>query len=94
MVLSEALRSGTPRRSLRAERYKYIGPVNGDGKGAELYDLVEDPGERGNLAREMAEMTERYARLAEAYASAHTSGSEAIIDEGLREQLRALGYIQ
>lgn len=94
VVLSEALRSGAQKRSLRGERFKFIVPLDPAGGEVELFDLAEDPREATNLAGARADLSERYARLAAAYEAAHAAGEEAIIDPELHEQLRALGYVQ
>jgi arylsulfatase A-like enzyme len=94
VVLSEALRSGIPKRSLRSEGFKYIAPLEEGAARPELYDLAADPGERSNVAADQEELAARYAALSRAYAAAHEGGSEAIIDEELRDQLRALGYVE
>jgi arylsulfatase A-like enzyme len=51
-VLEHAAR----RLALRQGRFKYIPPVNG--RGAELYNLDNDPGETANLAKMMPERCE------------------------------------
>ncbi len=94
VVLSEALRSGTQKRSLRGERFKFIAPLDPAAGAPELFDLASDPREVSNLSGERADLSDRYARLAAAYEVAHAGGDEALIDPELHEQLRALGYVQ
>ncbi len=94
VVLSEALRSGIQKRSLRGERFKFIAPLDPAAGAPELFDLSADPREESNLSGERTDLSDRYARLAAAYEAAHVGGDEALIDPELQEQLRALGYVQ
>ena len=61
---------------------------------AQCGDLSAYPGEMVNLAGTRPELLARSADLVRAYASAHREGTDAVIDEELREQLKALGYVE
>ena len=60
---------------------KYISPVEEGAAPPELYDLAVDPGETANLAETRAELSAYYADLARAFASAHRTDTDAVIDE-------------
>jgi arylsulfatase A-like enzyme len=83
--------------ALRAGRWKWLRDETGD----RLYDLGDDPGETraageaGPAVREaLMEQGDRVLRASRAYrALAPDSTSGARIDPAMREQLRALGYL-
>jgi len=80
--------------SARTPRWKYIRSSSG---AEELFDLDADPGELSDLARRDPATTTTMRALVEAWRRtlAGPSGSRPTeIDEGLRENLRSLGYIQ
>jgi len=62
----------------------------------ELYDLLSDPGENVNLATERPEVVrEMLGRIRELYGKpSRRTGGRVEIDDELRAQLRALGYIR
>jgi arylsulfatase A-like enzyme len=84
-------------RALRTSTHKYVVGIQGE----ELYDLSDDPGERRNLCRpDPAPCASFRARLRaredESAAFLARSGlpppPAAVIDAGMRQRLRALGY--
>jgi arylsulfatase A-like enzyme len=62
----------------------------------ELYDLVQDPGETRDISEEKAKIVSQLIRLIEEKSSKakKKDTSKAEIDEDIKEQLRALGYLQ
>jgi arylsulfatase A-like enzyme len=81
--------------SARTLKYKFILSSKGQ---EELFDLEHDPGETVNLAGTDPGATASMRSLAEAWrraVSAHAGqGGSGEIDEGLKENLRSLGYVQ
>ena len=80
--------------SARTSRWKYIKSSTGR---EELYDLDRDPGELSNLAAGDADTTARLRALIEAWRlTLRLPDRQGLgeIDEGLRENLRSLGYVQ
>jgi arylsulfatase A-like enzyme len=62
----------------------------------ELYDLAQDPGERHNVADERSHLANQIIqRIDEIYKSARKKKTKKLeIDQELRKQLKALGYIR
>ena len=62
----------------------------------ELYDLAQDPGERHNVADERSNLANQIIqRIDEIYKSARKKKTKKLeIDQELRKQLKALGYIR
>ncbi|MCO6429797.1 MAG: sulfatase [Deltaproteobacteria bacterium] len=60
-----------------------------------LYDMVNDPGERRNLAKQRPEIFNAFKAMLDSIVSSSASdGNEEVqIDEGAVEQLRTLGYL-
>jgi arylsulfatase A-like enzyme len=79
--------------AVRTQRFKLI---RGAGGRDELYDLVEDPGERIDLAGEGRPEEAALARLADSIAAERaTTASETIeLDSQLIRELKALGYLE
>jgi len=80
--------------AVRAGNWKYIRSSEGD---EELYDLVADPGELQNLAAKESDTVTTMRRLMESWRASLSARQEegaTDIDEGLKENLRSLGYIQ
>jgi arylsulfatase A-like enzyme len=81
------------RFALRTVRWTLIG----DHEGAlALYDRIEDPGEQQDVAAENREVVEEHKELLRLLMSRETTGSradETEIDQDLRKQLEALGYL-
>jgi arylsulfatase A-like enzyme len=73
--------------------FEYPPPATGP---VELYELKEDPGEELNIADHRADLVNRLIRTIEdLYSQARKRRSlKPEIDEDLKEQLRALGYIK
>ncbi len=97
----EALIYYGEQKALLGERWKLI--YDPDSGNRELYDLEEDPEERFNVARaypetrdslsaELAEWSEQ-SRVANR-ALPEETGSRAVVGGALRQQLRAMGYLQ
>ena len=72
-------------------------------KPEELYDLVEDPGETRDIARERPELLPFFRKERDVFlekaalsirAAPRQNSSTIDLDAGVREQIRALGYIQ
>jgi len=79
----------------RTLRWKYIHASNGV---EELYDLLDDAGETENLADRDTDALETMRRLEAAWrralAIADGEAPSDAVDEGTREKLRSLGYVQ
>ena len=75
-------------------RYKLIQDHRG---GIELFDLESDPGEQVDLSEELPEIRDRLMASLDAYLAqegdAASDGSKPGLDDSLRDQLRALGYM-
>lgn len=89
-------------KALRTPRYKFMVSIPrkssaATGESYELYDLKRDPGERKNLApglsAKVVELRARIGRIMDGADSARDEEVPADIDDALREQLKALGYI-
>jgi arylsulfatase A-like enzyme len=94
--------------SLRSENLKYIASFELAAQDdltihkmlqEELYDLSADPEERNNLetSRHMAAFRKELDALleeAKKFRADHEKGGRVVIDDEVRERLRALGYIQ
>jgi arylsulfatase A-like enzyme len=85
-------------RGLRSSHWKYLKTRDGS---EELYDLRADPGETENLAREETEaLNELRRRLPEILSALRKEPSlapekeDAAMDARVREQLKALGYLE
>ncbi|MCK4547558.1 MAG: sulfatase [Candidatus Eisenbacteria sp.] len=98
VVMSEIYREGHFARSLVVGNEKIIFSQQGLEKHLALFDLETDPGETTNLAEtHNSRAQELLARLNELYAISSdkaVSGTTVTIDDGTRERLEALGYIQ
>jgi arylsulfatase A-like enzyme len=81
-----------PRRAMRNGRWKLV--VHGDGQ-RELFDLVEDPGERANRAAADPERARELARRLEVeLGSVRKAPGLPKLEPDLRRQLEALGYVR
>ncbi|MBP9144616.1 MAG: sulfatase-like hydrolase/transferase [Thermoanaerobaculia bacterium] len=89
-------------KALRTPRYKFMVSIPrkssaATGESYELFDLKRDPGEQKNLAPGLpAKVVELRAKLGRIMDGSDTARDEEVpadIDEALREQLKALGYI-
>jgi len=94
--------------ALRSRNLKYIATFQGEpgddltiGKMVqeELYDLTADPEEKNNLetSNDMAAFREAlraHLEQARRFRADRESGGTVVVDESIREQLKALGYIQ
>jgi choline-sulfatase len=83
----------SPGRMVRTKRYKYTHYL--EGQGEELYDLIEDPGEKQNLARqpEMVDVLNDHRRRLKEYTQQHSDPYfqlEVQVDPRWRSH--ALGY--
>ncbi len=102
-ILPGEIAGGKSLLSIRTARHKYIrtSPWFGDRlripASEEMYDLEDDPGETRNIIDSGVEGLEEYRTLADEYwdtwhqLEVEKSGP---IAEGVRERLRALGYLQ
>jgi hypothetical protein len=76
-------------------RYKLIRDRRGR---AELFDLERDPGEEVDLSEELPGIRDRLMASLDAYLAkeghAATDDGKPGLDDSLRDQLRALGYMQ
>lgn len=92
-VFSESIAYGHEKKALRRGRWKYIRSLPGPKE--ELYDLVDDPGEKTNLAAEQAERTAemraRVDEIVQGFPEAATQAPE--LDDQTRRSLQALGYL-
>ncbi|HEX9724436.1 MAG TPA: sulfatase-like hydrolase/transferase, partial [Vicinamibacteria bacterium] len=94
--------------SLRKDSLKYIVTLTSESGeerflsevvSEELYDLSQDPGERSNLlpdtARDVGELRREVRQFIDQaqILQAERQGQEVVLDDELREQLKALGYI-
>ena len=86
-AVSEAIRYGSERKAVREGRWKLVAH---EGR-KELYDLEADPNEQRDVASSHSDVV---ARLSVALPGASEAGSSAEVDEALREQLQALGYVE
>ena len=82
-------------RSVRTEQHKLI--IDGRSGSRSLFDLVHDPGETSDVARENAPVVADLERALAAHESLIASGphldaSTAGVSQKLRERLEALGY--
>ena len=89
-------------KALRTPRFKFIVSIPRKSSEArdesyELYDLKRDPGEQQNLAPGLAarvvELRAKLGRIMDGSDTARDEEVPADIDDALREQLKALGYI-
>jgi arylsulfatase A-like enzyme len=89
-------------KALRTPRYKFIVSIprkssDATGESYELYDLKRDPAEQHNLAPglepRVAELRTRIGKILDGTDEGVEEEVPAEIDEALREQLKALGYI-
>ena len=88
-----------PIAAVRTDRFKYIHHQHRDD---ELYDLFADPGERTDLLAAGEPPTEiaadaedlRRTALAAVAARREASGDQIELDRALRDQLKALGYLE
>ncbi len=89
-------------KALRTPRFKFIVSIprrssDSRDESFELYDLKRDPGEQQNLApglaARVAELRAKLGRIMDGGETARDEEVPADIDNDLREQLKALGYI-
>lgn len=89
-------------KALRTPRFKFIVSIprksaESRNESFELYDLKRDPGEQQNLAPGLAarvvELRAKLGRIMDGGEAARDEEVPADIDEDLRNQLKALGYI-
>ena len=89
-------------KALRTPRYKFMVSIPrkssaATGESYELFDLKRDPGEQKNLApglpEKVVELRAKLGRIMDGSDTARDEEVPADIDEALREQLKALGYI-
>ncbi len=89
-------------KALRTPRFKFIVSIprrssDSRDESFELYDLKRDPGEQQNLAPGLAarvvELRAKLGRIMDGGETARDEEVPADIDNDLREQLKALGYI-
>lgn len=89
-------------KALRTPRFKFIVSIprkssDATGESYELFDLKRDPGEQKNLAPGLAdrvvELRAKLGRIMDGSDVARDEEVPAGIDDALREQLKALGYI-
>ncbi|MBW2184787.1 MAG: sulfatase-like hydrolase/transferase, partial [Deltaproteobacteria bacterium] len=85
-------------RVLYDMKYKYM--EYGHTKGSELYDLDNDPKEKENLAERLPSVVAIMEQKLREWKNTHTPQYTSSVDEevtmtqSMREQLKALGYIQ
>lgn len=99
---AEALIYFGEKKSVDDGRYRLI--LSPNSANVELFDLVEDPGQRRNIAEDHPEVTarlrqqlNRYLQEQEEYRqSLSTSGDSEVnaLDKRMKNRLRALGYLQ
>jgi len=85
-AVSEAIRYGTERKAVRDGRWKLVAHADQ----LELYDLEADPREQRDVSRSHSAVV---ARLSAWLPGASEAGEAAEVDDALREQLEALGYV-
>lgn len=85
-------------RSVRTDRHKLI--WSSDGR-HELYDMLEDPEEQHDIAGQEPERTTKLAQHVEQWLLARSGGAgepvlepEPEVSEAMKEELRALGYVE
>lgn len=78
--------------SARTREWKYLVAA----EGPELYALLRDPGERVDLGRQRPGVMAAFASAVSAWRRRHPLrlAPQADVDPGVREALRALGYVQ
>ncbi len=95
-ILATGVKSRTGLHAIRSGRYKLL--LDEDSQEARLYDLVDDPGERHNLAADLpevrADLEQRLAALRTANGR-HSLGNPRLVPlaPDVIEGLRQLGYI-
>mgnify|MGYP006290137861 CR=1 FL=1 len=97
-VMSELYGGGHALQAMRKGRHKVIRARMEERESVQLFDLAEDPAELHDLSEERPDLaaallSELESLHAEAAADRRDVESGAM-DEGLRERLRALGYIE
>ncbi|MDQ1348831.1 MAG: hypothetical protein QG573_2207, partial [Acidobacteriota bacterium] len=89
-------------KALRTPRFKFIVSIprkssSATGESYEIYDLKRDPAEQNNLApglpERVSELRKRIGKIMDGTDLALEEEVPADIDEDLRNQLKALGYI-
>jgi arylsulfatase A-like enzyme len=100
-VFAEEDHEGNVLRSIRSDQWKLILANPGNPRGlqqAELYDVVNDPRERSNLAAAQPERVQAMTRdldvLEQGTRARAVTGEAGKLDDASKERLRALGYIQ
>jgi arylsulfatase A-like enzyme len=96
-VFAWASLKGPRARAVRTARYKLIEPAEGNRR--ELYDLLQDPGEKRNLAESDQTLSEQLAARLSAHVAALAEmgpprAGTTEVGEDVRERLRALGYLR
>ena len=90
-LVSEAPAYGPDAAALRVGSWKLIGR---DGEPPVLFDLAADPGEERSLAKVRPELVQRLAPVLERLRRTEVRSAPMPLDEDLRAQLKALGYLQ
>jgi len=95
-VFAELEKAGR-QRAVSDGRWKFIA-IDEEGMSPQLFDLVEDPGERTNVAASRPELEAQFRRQLAEYARDHAAPaaplSETEITDEQAEALKTLGYIQ
>jgi len=97
-VFSEFYSGGMFMRALTADSHKVILARYGDEETVLLYDLENDPDEMTDVSGDRPDLTSSLLSRLETMHAESSSGRletrSGVIDEGTRERLRALGYIE
>jgi arylsulfatase A-like enzyme len=106
-AVAESVCKGPEWKSLRGDGYKLLmtcaiegearSGITGPCESRRLFDLARDPGEQHDIAAAEPERVtemERTLRAQLGSAPSATPTNEVQLDEGLKERLRALGYVE
>jgi len=96
MATNEGQRKLILNKSMRRENLDFFRDPPPSTKPVELFNLSVDPGEYSNLVEKESSTANRIInRIEEVYRSAkRKKPGQAVLDEELKKQLRALGYIK